>query len=61
MVDSMEDGRRVAVGFIGREGIVDINVVLGGVVTPDKAIVQVAGGCDDPQDHELLPNVGHGH
>jgi CRP-like cAMP-binding protein len=44
MVDTMGDGRTAEVGLIGREGIVGINVVLGGVVTPDKAIVQVAGG-----------------
>ncbi|MGO9446582.1 MAG: Crp/Fnr family transcriptional regulator [Thiobacillaceae bacterium] len=43
MVDSMDDGRTVEVGLIGREGIVGINVVLGGVVTPDKAVVQLAG------------------
>lgn len=44
MVDSMDDGRTVEVGLIGREGIVGINIVLSGVVTPDKAIVQLAGG-----------------
>jgi CRP-like cAMP-binding protein len=44
MVDSMDDGRSVEVGLIGREGIVGVNIVLGGVATPDKAIVQLAGG-----------------
>ncbi|HEY6515579.1 MAG TPA: Crp/Fnr family transcriptional regulator [Steroidobacteraceae bacterium] len=44
MIDTMEDGRTVEVGIIGREGIVGINVFLGGVVTPDKAIVQLSGG-----------------
>jgi CRP-like cAMP-binding protein len=44
MVDSMDDGRTVEVGLLGREGIVGINIVLGGVTTPDKAIVQLAGG-----------------
>lgn len=43
MIDSMQDGRTVEVGIIGREGIVGINVFLGGVVTPDKAIVQLPG------------------
>ncbi len=43
MVDSMDNGRTVEVGLIGREGIVGINVVLGGVITPDKAVVQLAG------------------
>ncbi len=44
MVNVMNNRRTVEVGIIGREGIVGINVVLGGIVTPDKAIVQIAGG-----------------
>ena len=44
MVDSMDNGSTVEVGIIGSEGIVGINVVLGGVVTPDRAIVQLTGG-----------------
>jgi CRP-like cAMP-binding protein len=44
MVDRMDNGRTVEVGMIGHEGIVGINVVLGGVVTSDQAIVQYAGG-----------------
>ncbi len=44
MIDSMDDGRTVEVGIIGREGLVGINIFLGGLVTPDKAIVQLAGG-----------------
>jgi CRP-like cAMP-binding protein len=44
MVDATEDGRTVEVGIIGREGIVGINIFLGGAVTPDKAIVQLPGG-----------------
>jgi|SRR5450631_1544520 len=44
MIDSMDDGRTVEVGIIGCEGIVGINIFLDGIVTPDKAIVQLAGG-----------------
>jgi CRP-like cAMP-binding protein len=44
MIDTMADGRTVEVGIIGREGIVGINVFLGGVITPDKAVVQLSGG-----------------
>jgi len=44
MIDTMEDGRTVEVGMIGHEGIVGINVFLGGVITPDKAVVQLSGG-----------------
>jgi CRP-like cAMP-binding protein len=43
MINSTNDGRTVEVGIIGREGIVGVNVFLGGIVTPDKAIVQLAG------------------
>jgi CRP-like cAMP-binding protein len=44
MVDRMQDGRTTEVGIIGGEGIVGINIFLGGAVTPDKAIVQIPGG-----------------
>ena len=44
MVDSMHDSRTVEVGIIGREGLVGMNIFLGGVATPDKAIVQLSGG-----------------
>lgn len=44
MVDRMDDGRTIEVGIIGREGLVGINIFLGGVATPDKAIVQLPGG-----------------
>lgn len=44
MVDSMDNGRTVEVGLIGCEGIVGVNIVLGGVATPDKAVVQLTGG-----------------
>jgi CRP-like cAMP-binding protein len=44
MVDRMNDGRTTEVGIIGREGIVGINIFLGGLATPDRAIVQLPGG-----------------
>jgi CRP-like cAMP-binding protein len=44
MIDSMGDGRTVEVGIIGREGIVGLTVFLGGIITPDQAVVQLAGG-----------------
>lgn len=44
MVDTTADKRTTEVGIIGHEGIVGINIFLGGVVTPDKAIVQLPGG-----------------
>jgi len=44
MVDTMDNGRTVEVGTIGDEGMVGINIFLGGVTTPDKALVQIPGG-----------------
>lgn len=43
MLDRMQDGRTVEVGIIGREGLVGINVLLGGVITADEAIVLISG------------------
>jgi CRP-like cAMP-binding protein len=43
MIDTVEDGSTVEVGIIGHEGMVGINVFLGCLVTPDKAIVQISG------------------
>jgi hypothetical protein len=40
---SEEDGGTVEVGIIGHEVMVGINVFLGSLVTPDKAIVQIPG------------------
>jgi CRP-like cAMP-binding protein len=44
MMDRLDDGRTVEVGIIGNEGIVGINIVLGGIATPDKAVVLLPGG-----------------
>jgi CRP-like cAMP-binding protein len=44
MIDTVEDGGTVEVGIIGHEGMVGINIFLGSLITPDKAIVQIAGG-----------------
>ncbi|HWZ62727.1 MAG TPA: Crp/Fnr family transcriptional regulator [Steroidobacteraceae bacterium] len=60
MVDSMNDGRTVEVGLIGREGIVGINVVLGGVVTPDKAVVQLPGSAMRMKSRHLRKEMRFG-
>src|SRR5687767_3129001 len=44
MIDTVEDGSTIEVGVIGHEGMVGINIFLGCLVTPDKAIVQIPGG-----------------
>lgn len=53
MVDTMDDGSTVEVGLLGREGIVGINIFLGGLVTPDRAIVQLPGGAMKMKSKDL--------
>jgi CRP-like cAMP-binding protein len=60
MVDTTDDRRTVEVGIIGREGIVGINVFLGGIVTPDKAIVQLSGGAMRMKAKDLRKEVRFG-
>lgn len=60
MVDTADDGRTVEVGVIGREGIVGINIFLGGVITPDKALVQLPGGAMRMSSKDLRREVRFG-
>ena len=60
MVDTTDDGRTIEVGIIGREGIVGINIFLGGVITPDKAIVQLPGGAMRMRSKDLRKEVRFG-
>lgn len=53
MVDTTDDHRTVEVGLIGREGIVGINIFLGGAITPDRAIVQLPGGAMKMKSQDL--------
>jgi len=59
-VDTAEGGRTVEVGIVGREGIVGINIFLGGAVTPDKAIVQLPGGAMRMKSKDLRKEVRFG-
>lgn len=43
MIDALDDGSTVEVGIVGHEGMVGINIFLGGLTTPDKAVVQLPG------------------
>lgn len=43
LIATMENGATTEVGLVGREGMVGLAVFLGGVVTPELAIVQMAG------------------
>lgn len=60
MVDTTDDGRTVEVGVIGREGIVGVNIFLGGVTTPDKAVVQLPGGAMRMSSKNLREEVRFG-
>lgn len=60
MVDSTDDRRAVEVGVIGREGIVGINIFLGGIATPDKAIVQLPGGAMRMKSKDLRKEIRFG-
>ena len=60
MVDTTDDRRTVEVGIIGREGIVGINIFLGGIATPDKAIVQLPGGAMRMKSKDLRKEIRFG-
>jgi CRP-like cAMP-binding protein len=60
MIDRTNDGRTVEVGIIGREGLVGINIFLGGVGTPDKAIVQLPGGAIKMKARDLRQELRFG-
>jgi len=60
MVATTEGTRTVEVGIIGREGIVGINIFLGGVITPDKAIVQLPGGAMRMKSKDLREQMRFG-
>ena len=60
MVDTMANGRTVEVGIIGSEGLVGINIFLGGATTPDKAVVQIPGGALRMRSRELRREIRFG-
>jgi CRP-like cAMP-binding protein len=60
MVDATADRRTVEVGIVGREGIVGVNIFLGGVVTPDRAIVQLPGGAMRMRSKDLRKELRFG-
>lgn len=60
MVDTMEDSRTVEVGTIGCEGMTGINIFLGGLSTPDKAVVQLSGGALRMKSRDLRKEITFG-
>jgi CRP-like cAMP-binding protein len=43
MLATMEDGRTVEIGPVGKEGLVGLRIALGAETTPDRVIVHIAG------------------
>jgi len=43
LLATMENGATTEVGLVGREGMVGLTVFLGGALTPEQAVVQLAG------------------
>lgn len=43
LLSTLENGATTEVGLIGREGMVGLSIFLGGTITHDRAVVQVAG------------------
>jgi CRP-like cAMP-binding protein len=60
MIDTVEDGGTVEVGIIGHEGMVGINIFLGCLVTPDKAIVQISGSAMRMKTKDLREELRFG-
>jgi CRP-like cAMP-binding protein len=60
MIDTVEDGGTVEVGIIGREGMVGINIFLGCLVTPDKAMVQISGSAMRMKTSDLRKELRFG-
>jgi CRP-like cAMP-binding protein len=60
MIDAMDDGSTVEVGIIGHEGMVGINIFLGCLVTPDKAMVQIPGSAMRMKTSDLRKELHFG-
>jgi Crp-like helix-turn-helix domain len=56
----LEGGGTVEVGIIGHEGMVGINIFLGCLVTPDKAIVQISGSAMRMKTSDLRKELRFG-
>jgi CRP-like cAMP-binding protein len=60
MIDTVDDGNTVEVGIIGHEGMVGINIFLGCLTTPDKAIVQISGSAMRMKTKDLRQELRFG-
>jgi CRP-like cAMP-binding protein len=60
MIDTVETGDTVEVGIIGHEGMVGINIFLGCLVTPDRAIAQISGSAMRMKTSDLRKELRFG-
>ena len=60
MLDTMDNGGTIEVGVIGHEGMVGINIFLGCLTTPDKAIVQMSGSAMRMKTSDLRQELRFG-
>ena len=60
MIDTLAGGGTVEVGIIGHEGMVGINIFLGALATPDRAIVQIAGSAMRMKTRDLKAELRFG-
>ncbi len=60
MIDTMEDGGTIEVGVIGHEGMVGINIFLGCLTTPDRAVVQLSGSAMRMRPNDLRSELRFG-
>jgi CRP-like cAMP-binding protein len=60
MIDTMDSGGTIEVGVIGHEGMVGINIFLGCLTTPDKAIVQMSGSAMRMKTRDLRHELRFG-
>lgn len=60
MIDTVDEGGTVEVGVIGHEGMVGINIFLGCLITPDKAIVQIPGTAMRMKTNDLRKELRFG-
>jgi CRP-like cAMP-binding protein len=59
-VTNMEDGGSVEVGLVGRDGIIGLPIAFGDDVSPNHAVVQIAGGALRMEASVLREEFGRG-
>jgi CRP-like cAMP-binding protein len=60
LIYTMENGDTAEVGLVGNEGVVGVPLFMGGVTTPSRAVVQIAGGTLRMEAQALLQEFGRG-